>query len=37
MFEVVNSFLISTIDILKVYIPMILVFSLCGDMLFRDR
>lgn len=35
MFEVVEVFLVQFVDILKVFIPMYLVFDIVGDLLWR--
>jgi len=36
MFEYVSTFLVQFVDILKVFIPMWLVFDIVGDLLFKD-
>lgn len=36
MFEVVETFLIQFVDILKVFIPLMLIFDITGDLLFRS-
>lgn len=35
MFEVVQAFLLSYVEILKVFIPLILVFDIAGDLLWK--
>lgn len=35
MFDAVSVFLIDFVDILKVFIPMVIVFDIAGDLLWR--
>lgn len=37
MFDVVVQMLLQFVEILKVFIPMYLIFDIVGDLLFRDR
>lgn len=37
MFDLVQGFLNDFVDILKIFIPMLLVFTIVGDLLFRER
>lgn len=37
MFDVVETFFIQLVDILKVFIPCAILFGFCGDLLFKDR
>lgn len=35
MFDAVSVFLIDFVDILKVFIPLVIVFDIAGDLLWR--
>ena len=37
MLDIVSTMLIQYVEILKVFIPVYLVFDICGDLLFKDR